>query len=322
MRQNDKTVSFKSQTFHSNSDKRYVKSLKLASPRSFDLSEDIFLNGTVLQNDSPKKDCLENYKIVRVLGEGTFGKVQMATCNRDGKRVAIKIVDTRRLRRIKNGTSNLEKEVFSMSKIKDKNVVELYEVLRESDGNKLYIVMELLEGGSLADLLKKEKSLNEERARMIFRQLIEGLESIHSKGIIHRDIKPSNLMLSLDAVVKIADFGISNVLKKESAMYGLIKNHFGGTPSFIPPEHFTGPEYISGFKADIWAAGITLYNMVTGSVPFNGRNLYELYQNIEKGKFSAPEYLSRELKDFIMQILNPNPNHRISISEIKKHPFL
>ena len=212
------------------------------------------------------------------------------------------------MRKIKN-------EVKIMQKLRyHKGIIKLLEAF---ENEKYYfIIMENIIGGNLFNAINKMGKLPESLARNIFKQLIETVQYIHSKGIVHRDIKPDNILLNLNNQIKLCDFGVSKEIKK-----GILISDSCGTPAFIAPEILLDAPY-DPYMTDIWSCGVVLYVMVSGFFPFAGINENELHQNILNGQFLMIDDISKELKDLINKILELNPNKRISINEILNHPWL
>ena len=149
--------------------------------------------------------------------------------------------------------------------------------------------------------------------------MVDGLEYIHNQGVIHRDIKPGNLLLTTDGVLKISDFGVAEVLDKYKPSDLLQKTL--GSPAYQSPQIASGSDAFSGIKLDIWAAGVTLFQMVTGDMPFKGENLFLLYENIAKGDFPIPEYVQGPLRNLILGLLDKNEDSRFSIAQIKDNDW-
>lgn len=234
------------------------------------------------------------------------------------RRVAVKIMKGKKLRKIPNGQENVKREISLLRRLQHPNVVELIEVLYNDAKEKMYVVMEFC-CGELQDLVEKSPSrkLEIDMARHFFIQLIDGLLYLHSKSVIHRDIKPGNLLISVDGTLKISDFGVADCLSMFSE--NLICTSTAGSPAFQAPEIATGKETFDGTKADVWAAGVTLFFLVTGKYPFSGGNVFHLFENIAKGAFDLPQ-VDPLLRDLLAKMLTKDPCDRISVYQISQHP--
>lgn len=184
--------------------------------------------------------------------------------------------------------------------------------------------MELCSGGDLLNYVRKRRRLQESVARAIFRQVVAGLAYCHSKGIVHRDMKLDNILLDARGNVKICDFGVSRLLR--SAQETMTEQC--GTPAYIAPEILRDKGY-RGFGVDVWSLGVCLYAMLYGTVPFKANNMNELHRLILKAKFAFKDELkpgqtppSEEVKGLIRLLLEPNPEKRIEIKALQKHPWL
>jgi len=259
----------------------------------------------------PKTD-LSYYQIGRSIGHGAFGKVNLALHVLSGHIVCIK-------------SFNKKKNIFSWNKIKNEikimnklrksnNIVKLFELFETK--NHYCLVMENVVGGNLLNAINKMNKIPEELAKIIFRQLITTLQYIHSNNIVHRDIKPDNILLDLDNTIKLCDFGVSKIIPP-----GQLINDSCGTPAFIAPEILLDSPY-NPYMTDIWSSGVVLYAMVTGFFPFRGINETQLHENIISGIYPKPKDLSVELLDLLNQILNINPDKRISLEKILEHQWL
>ena len=176
---------------------------------------------SIIKADKKAGKLVGPYLVGELIGEGTQGKVKEAVHSETLRRVAIKIVNKLQLRKIKNAEENMKRELKIHRRLKHEHVVELLEVLeiKKPDKEKQYIVLELINGGSLQDILDELPThvLPVRLAARIGRQLFRGLEYIHSKGVVHRDIKPSNLMVTSDGVLKITDLGVAELLDECAA---------------------------------------------------------------------------------------------------------
>ncbi|XP_012270649.1 serine/threonine-protein kinase STK11 [Orussus abietinus] len=274
--------------------------------------------------EEKKKKCklIGKYVMGDLLGEGSYGKVKEVLDSETLCRRAVKILKKKKLRRIPNGEINVQREIQLLRILKHKNVINLVDVLYNDEKEKMYIVMEFCVGG-LQDMLEsiphKKKKFPIWQAHGYFCQLLDGLEYLHSKGIIHKDIKPGNLLLTLDGTLKISDFGVAEALdmfaKDDTCTTGQ------GSPAFQPPEIANGYETFSGFKVDIWSSGVTLYNLTTGEYPFEGDNIYKLYENIGKGEYTIPDDVEDSLKSLLQGMLQKEIDKRFTLQQIIHHPW-
>ena len=254
---------------------------------------------------------IKNYTFQKDIGEGNFGKVKLGIFKPTGEEFAIKILNKNKIKiKMKN---SIFKENEIITRFNHINVVYVFQILEDSQN--YYIIMEYCKHGELFDYIVKNEKLTEEESAIFFYQLINGIEYIHSKGISHRDLKPENLLLAENKILKIIDFGLSHEFEGDE----LLKTKCG-SPSYAAPEIICCPFY-DGFKVDIWCCGIILYAMLCGYLPFEGEDNNLLFQNILNCDPELPEFLSGLSKDIILQILNPDPETRITIDEIKKHKF-
>ena len=255
------------------------------------------------------------YLIENNLGEGTFGKVKLGIYIKNGEKVAIKIINKKKLKD-KNDQIHLKREIDLLQKLNHINIASVYEIFENKDN--YFIVMEYCSRGELFNYIVTKRRLNEAEAAYFFYQLINGLEYIHSIGISHRDIKPENLLLTSDYVLKIIDFGLSNYYEENINKF--LKTPCG-SPCYSSPEMVSGKSY-DGFKVDIWSCGIVLFAMLCGYLPFDDKNDDKIiFKKIVECDIKYPFFLSDMSRDMITKLLVKDPNKRISIKQIKMHPF-
>nr|XP_019599658.1 PREDICTED: serine/threonine-protein kinase STK11 isoform X3 [Rhinolophus sinicus] len=172
-------------------------------------------------------------------------------------------------------------------------------------------------------ILKKKKLRRipngEANVKKYFCQLVDGLEYLHSQGIVHKDIKPGNLLLTTGGTLKISDLGVAEALHPFAEDDTCCTSQ--GSPAFQPPEIANGLDTFSGFKVDIWSAGVTLYNITTGLYPFEGDNIYKLFENIGKGDYTIPGDCGPPLSDLLKGMLEYEPAKRFSIQQIRQHSW-
>ena len=252
-----------------------------------------------------------NYLLSEQIGVGTFSKVTKGIHILTGEKIAAKILDKSKIKD-EIDIEHIIREIEILKSISHKNICELYESI--STEHNFYLIMEYIDGGDLGDFISKNISLSENLACHFFRQLISAIEYLNDMGITHRDLKPENILLdSSHKNIKVIDFGLSNY----SASTELLKSACG-SPCFASPEMLSGNSYL-GVTTDLWSAGIVLYSMLVGTLPFDDQELNTLYEHIKIGTFYIPSNLSLESIDFLKKILQVNPDKRINIEEIKKH---
>nr|KAF6402592.1 serine/threonine kinase 11 [Rousettus aegyptiacus] len=184
----------------------------------------------------------------------------------------------------------------------------------------MYMVMEYCVCG-MQEMLDSvpEKRFPVCQAHGYFRQLVDGLEYLHGQGIVHKDIKPGNLLLTTSGTLKISDLGVAEALHPFAEDDTCRTSQ--GSPAFQPPEIANGLDTFSGFKVDIWSAGVTLYNITTGLYPFEGDNIYKLFENIGKGDYTIPGGCGPPLSDLLRGMLEYEPAKRFSIQQIRQHSW-
>ena len=254
---------------------------------------------------------LKDYTLIKDIGEGNFGKVKLAKLISTKEKFAIKILDKEKLKT--QTKSTLFNEIEIISRLNHKNIIHVEKILE--DQKNFYIIMEYCEKGELFDYIVNKERLNPAEASLFFYQLINGVEYIHKQGFAHRDLKPENLLLTKEKILKIIDFGLCHDFDGENFLTTKC-----GSPSYAAPEILKGYPY-DGFKTDIWCCGIILYAMLCGYLPFDGDNNQEIFQSIVECKPEFPDFLEDDSINLLIWILNSEPKDRISIEEIKCHPF-
>ena len=170
--------------------------------------------------------------------------------------------------------------------------------------------------GDLLNFVRKRGKVPENIAKIIFKQIIEGLKYIHSKQVVHRDIKLDNILIDLKNTVKICDFGVSKILSPGTVMY-----EHCGTPAYISPEIYKHQGY-EGYACDIWSARVTLYYMLSGNQPFKGNEPGDIQRAILRDKFKKIEGCTKEANDLLSLMMKKDPKERITITQILNHPWL
>jgi len=236
---------------------------------------------------------LPKYELIEEIGHGGMATVFRARDKRLGREVALKIIH-RHLRENPEVAARFHSEALAVAKVKHPNIVEVYDV-SETDDVEKYLVVELVRGITLRQLLREQGPLPPEIAACIAIEITRALTMAHRVGIVHRDIKPENVLLKIgeaaktregdDAVrVKLADFGIAKLLDAQGV------THTGqvlGSPAHMAPEQIEGGEVDA--RADIFGTGVLLYEMLTGSLPFEGKNPAQVLKRVLEGVFLPAE---------------------------------
>ncbi|KAG2173416.1 hypothetical protein INT44_008768 [Umbelopsis vinacea] len=259
----------------------------------------------------------EQYRRLRTLGKGNFGKVYLAEHRQTLQQVAIKTVDKRNFKNEDQKIHALnEKSIshdFSM-RLHHKNIVEVYEVITDDDF--IYIIMEYLEGGELFDKIKERGRLEENLAKQWFKEIVEAVKYIHDNGIVHRDLKPENVLLDKNQHIRLCDFGFGKVCDDQQLL-----TTYCGSPFYAAPEMVTATPY-TGPKVDIWSCGVILFAMLSGKLPFQCENMPDLFKKISIGAYNVPHSIKSSPAALIARMLCVRPSDRASAQDILDHAWL
>ena len=310
-----------------------AKDSKYYMNKSISLSN--YIKNYYNENKSYPPTNINFYLYGRRLGQGAFAKVNLGLNVLTGRVVAIKSFKKKAEEKFNIKMKKIQYETELMKRFNHKNITKILEVFHDEEY--MLIIMEYINGENLFSFVKKRRKLSEKLAKFLFRQIILGIEHIHSKNVVHRDIKLENIMIDFNNTIKICDFGIGKVLKSEDELlYDKC-----GTPMYMAPEIILSNENdgYKGFPVDIWSSGITLYIMLSGTLPFNlksknnkkenisfnGNKRYNntyLQNQIISVKPREIENISEEAKDLLKGILNKNPEKRLTCNQILNHPWL
>ena len=261
------------------------------------------------------KGDIDNYVLGQQIGQGAYATVRLSTQKSSNTKVAIKVYDKSRISE-PHRRRNLIREIEIMLRLDHPNCVKLVEAVNA--GKQVFLVMEYVAGESLHACLKQRqyRRMEESEARGVFGQVVAGLQYVHAMSIAHRDIKLENIIMDDLHCVKIIDFGFSTLSPvSEKAKV------FCGTPSYMSPEIVLRKEY-AGQAADMWALGVLLFALLSGTFPFRGLSDKELYAKITKGLFNVPHCISPLAKGLIQSLLSVDPAKRPTCSEILQHAWV
>jgi len=251
---------------------------------------------------------IHSYEISEHLGKGGMGNVYKATDTMLGRNVALKMLHPQ-LTMESHFLERFKKEARVLAQLLHPNIAVIYNFIEQ--GGNHFMVMEYVEGTNLDDLLKQHKKLPAEFVVPVFIQVLEGLKHAHRKNVFHRDIKPANIMLTPDDTVKLMDFGIAKVAGEQKMTQ---VNKIVGTVEFMAPELLQGKD--ASAASDIYAAGVTLYELLCGKLPFVADTDFSLMQAIMKEKVIHPAKCSatvpKALSDIVMKALDKNPAARFA----------
>lgn len=276
------------------------------------------LSESVLSGLEPEPK-LTDFEIIKELGSGSFGRVFLATHKVTKVDYAIKAIDKKNKANLE-GKPYFRREIEIMYKLFHPNCVRLYGNFE--DETNCYFIMEYIANGNLYHKISKERQtgLDNYTVASILYDMISAIHYLHSMSppIIHRDIKPENVLLTEEGVAKLTDFGWSNYIE----FSGEQRSTFCGTPIYLAPEMITNEGHDE--HVDIWCLGVLMFEMLTGSPPFYGKDREKLMRNIINININwpkPPKILNEVAKDLILRILKVRPRDRISLEEMVKHPF-
>ncbi|OAP63806.1 hypothetical protein AYL99_03033 [Fonsecaea erecta] len=309
------------------------------------------------KDDGVAEHRINQYIIKQEIGRGSFGAVHLAI-DQYGKEYAVKEFSKARLRKraqshilrkplsqrrrgalqgfnspLHRNVGNegelqassidlIKEEIAIMKKLNHPNLVSLIEVLDDPTEDSLYMVLEMCKKGVVMKVGLEERAdpYPDHVCRYWFRDLILGIEYLHAQGVVHRDIKPDNCLVTEDDVLKVVDFGVSEMFEKDSEM---LTAKSAGSPAFLPPELCVARHGdVSGRATDIWSMGVTLYCLKYGRIPFEKTNIFELYEAIKTDEPDLGDEVDEDFRDLMNRILEKDPQKRIKMPELREHPWV
>lgn len=289
---------------------------------------------------SGKLKQINQYLIVRKIGDGRSAKVYLALNTENSQFVAIKAPKKfgsihNKSGKIfgaqpSNGNKNVntavpylaqfEREVSLIRRLNKSNhpsIIKIIQVLYSKSVDRAYIIFEWADCGSLKASIDQKYMFSDAELALIFRQILEGLRYVHSQGIAHEDIKPSNLLIFSDGKVKISDFGIGHNFESADTVIG--------SPAYQAPEviddSLPEDEFLDPSKEDVWSLGVSLFEAKFHVLPYSGETFYEIANCIRQNQLRFPNQISDNLKDVLQKMLAVDPNKRASIDDLLVHPF-
>lgn len=253
-----------------------------------------------------------HYILGETLGVGTFGKVKTARHQLTGHKVAVKILNRQKIKNL-DVVGKIRREIQNLKLFRHPHIIKLYQVI--STPTDIFMIMEYVSGGELFDYIVKHGKLKEAEARRFFQQIISGVDYCHRHMVVHRDLKPENLLLDQNLNVKIADFGLSNMM-----MDGEFLRTSCGSPNYAAPEVISGKLY-AGPEVDIWSCGVILYALLCGTLPFDDEHVPTLFRKIKSGIFPLPDYLNKSVVNLLVHMLQVDPMKRATMEDIKNHDW-
>ena len=236
------------------------------------------------------------YTIVRRIAKGGMGAVYLGERNGTPEKVAIKIL-TEEFSRMPGIQGRFKREADTAGRLEHPNIVRQIEMSRQD--SYIYIVSEFLDGGSLADLIIREKKLPPARAVSLACDILAGLHHAHARGVIHRDIKPANVLLTADGRAKVIDFGLARDAEAQTIL--TMAGNVVGTPAFMAPEQAMGEQ--AGTSADLYSTGVLLYLMLTGKKPFEGKSIVDTLNKQISDPLPSPRALNGEVPEELERVL-------------------
>uniref|UniRef100_A0A3Q3WSZ3 Serine/threonine-protein kinase PLK4 n=1 Tax=Mola mola TaxID=94237 RepID=A0A3Q3WSZ3_MOLML len=259
-------------------------------------------------------DRIDDFKVLTLLGKGSFACVYRAKSEKTGLEVAIKTIDKKAMHKA-GMVQRVTNEVEIQCRLKHPSILELYNYFEDS--NYVYLVLEMCHNGEMSRYLKERKMpFSEDEARHFMHQIVKGMLYLHTHGILHRDLTLSNLLLTTNMNIKIADFGLATQLKLPN------EKHFTmcGTPNYISPEVATHSAH--GLESDVWSLGCMFYAFLMGRPPFDTDTVKRTLSKVVLGEYEMPGHVSLEAQDLIHQLLQKDPSQRPSLSAVLDHPFM
>ncbi|XP_046871513.1 LOW QUALITY PROTEIN: protein kinase C theta type [Hypomesus transpacificus] len=283
----------------------------MAQPTPEEDSEPLY---AVPRKEHQHKFTIDNFKLHKMLGKGSFGKVFLAELKSTNQFFAVKALKKDVVLMDDDVECTMvERRVLSLA-WEHPFLTHLYCTFQTKEN--LFFVMEYLNGGDLMFHIQSCHKFDLQRSRFYAAEIICGLQFLHSKGVVYRDLKLDNVLLDSEGHIKIADFGMC----KENMQEESRTSTFCGTPDYIAPEILLGQKY--GSSVDWWSFGVLLYEMLLGQSPFHGHDEEELFQSIRTDDPCYPRWLTKDAKDILVKLFVREPEQRLGVKgNIRQHAF-
>ncbi|KAI1480368.1 hypothetical protein K445DRAFT_77761 [Daldinia sp. EC12] len=254
------------------------------------------------------------FEIGKPLGKGKFGRVYLARERKHGFICALKVLNKNELQQARV-EKQVRREVEIQSNLRHPNILKLYSHFHDS--RRIFLVLEFAGQGELYKHLRKARRFPEPRAAKYIAQMAEALRYLHRKHVIHRDIKPENILLGIHGEIKISDFGWSVHAPSNR------RKTYCGTLDYLPPEMICPKTDDDSYdeKVDLWALGVLTYEFLVGEAPFEDSPVLTT-RRIARGDMAVPAFVSTEAKDLIHKLLVVDPNKRLPLEQVQKHPWI
>lgn len=287
----------------------------VATTKSSEESDDVHesWNDDVLFSRNNQKVTQDDFELLNVIGKGSFGKVMQVKKKDDQKIYAMKVLRKEAIIARKQ-VAHTRAEKSILQKIQHPFIVKLHYAFQTKD--KLYMILDFINGGELFYHLKKEGRFAENRVKFYAAEITCAIAHLHSLNIVYRDLKPENILIDMDGHITITDFGLSKEINPEEGT-----STFCGTPEYLAPEVLKGQGH--GTAVDWWSLGTLIYEMLTGLPPFYSQNINIMYQKILNGELRFPSYVSADAQSLLEGLLTRDVEKRLGASsaDVKKHPF-